>query len=136
MPNNDSTIYYDYLVEGLKQPLVRLNLDPTNTFVTNIQYLQGDTNNVSIQYIADEIEATIFPNPTSDIINIQSNDIPADGYNLRIVDMTGRIILQQNHISEEFYPLSLRNIPNGHYILVLHNQKGQAIKREAIEVFR
>ena len=136
LPNNDTTIYYDYLVEGLKQPLVHLQLDRTNSFVVNIQYLQGDTTTIGVQYIADELDVNIFPNPTTSIINIATNDLPENGYHLHIVDMTGRIVLQKNNIREENYQLPVAHLPNGHYVVVMRNKEYKIIKRQQIDILK
>ncbi len=138
LPNNDSTIYYDYLVEGLRQPLVRLQMDPTMNFIANIQYFTNDTTvrTIGVDYIAEQLEATIFPNPAADVINIAVAELPIDGYRLQLVDMTARVVLQQNNIQTNSYQLTTQTLPNGHYIVVLRNTKGKIIKREKISILR
>lgn len=137
LPNNDSTIYYDYLVEGLRQPLVRLQMNPTNlSSIANIQYLQGDTTTIGVQYIADELAVNIFPNPATNLINIQVEKMPVDGYQLYVIDMTGRIVLQNNQINQQNYQLPTTKMLNGHYIMVLRNQKGKVIKRQQIDILK
>jgi len=138
LPSNDSTIYYDHLAEGITQPIVRLRMDPTNTYVANVEYLQGDTSStININYLENEIEATIFPNPTDDYINIELGEQLPDGYDWNLVDMTGRVIGHKQAVMETNHVVSTRALPNGYYILVMRNhESGAIIKREKVGVFR
>lgn len=136
LPNNDTLIYYDFLAEDMRQPVARMQMDPTNQFVSNAQYREVDTSTVAIRYIADELAVQIFPNPASHYIAIQTEEFPEGGYHIQVVDMTGRVVQVEQNIQTESYQMTTKALTNGHYILLLRNQKGNLIKRQQIDILK
>lgn len=57
---------------------------------------------------------SIYPNPASSEINIEMND--ADDYSVSLVDMLGKVILQEQ-LNGTSKSVSLDNVPNGVYFL-------------------
>ena len=64
-------------------------------------YDRGDTvsfnfinTTVSVNDIAANTEVTLYPNPTQDVITIESENMYSE---VEIVDVSGRVILSQNH---------------------------------------
>lgn len=135
-PAETRIVRYDFLAEGLKQPLVQLTMDSSETLVVNIEYYSGDP--VSIDYIEDELEVNIFPNPAKTSVSIQMNpaDVPVDGYYVELVDMLGRKATTTTAIQNENYELPLTDVSNGHYVLLLRDAKGKILKREQLDVLK
>lgn len=139
-PTEGTTIQYNYLAEGVKQPLVSITMDSSETRVTNIEYLDTTINNppntIDIRYLQNEIAAQIYPNPAQQNVHVQvaSEDIPTNGYNLFVVDLLGRIVLSESNVQNENHTLNVNRIANGHYIIVMRNQKGEIIKRAPLEI--
>jgi len=139
-PTAGTTVQYNYLSEGIKQPLVSITMDSAETIVTNIEYLDTTINNppntIDVRYLQNEISAQIYPNPAQQSVQVQvaSEDIPTNGYDLFVVDLLGRIVLSESKVQNENHRLNLNRIANGHYIIILRNQKGEIIKRAALEI--
>lgn len=141
-PTNGTIVQYNFLSEGIKQPLVSLTLDSAETTITNIEFLDTTINNppntIDVRYLKDEITANVYPNPVQQNVQIQiaSVDMPSDGYDLFVVDMLGRVVLSESNINRENHGFNISKIANGHYILVLRNQSGKVLKRAPLEVQR
>lgn len=135
IPNNDSLVYYDYLAEGEKQPVARTQMNPTNqNQVASTQYREIDTTTINVNYIADQIAVSIFPNPAHELLQIQSSQLPQDGYSFSLVDMMGRVVVDKNNLYQSSYSYPTTHLPNGAYFVLLHNKKKQIIKREKIVI--
>lgn len=139
-PTTGTTVQYNFLSEGIKQPLVSLTMDSAETMVMNIEYLDTTTNNppntIDVRYLQDEIAAQIYPNPAQQNVQVEvaSADIPTKGYNLFVVDLLGRVVLSESNIQNEKHVVNLSRIANGHYIVVLRKQTGEVLKRTALEI--
>jgi len=120
--------------------LVSITMDSSETTVTNIEYLDTTINNppntIDVRYLQNEITAQIYPNPAQQNVQIQvaSEDIPTNGYNLFVVDLLGRIVLSASNVQNENHMLNVNRTANGHYIIVMRNQKGEIIKRAPLEI--
>lgn len=139
-PTSGTTVQYNYLSEGIKQPIVSITLDSAETIVTNIEFLDTIINNppntIDVRYLQNEISAKIYPNPAQQNVQVQvaSEDIPTNGYDLVVVDLLGRIVLSESNVQNEIHTLNVHGITNGHYILVLRNQKGEILKRAPLQI--
>lgn len=140
-PSSGTTVQYNYLTEGVKQPLVSITMDSAETEVTNIEYMDDTTvnnppNTIDVRYLQNEISAKIYPNPAQQNVQVQvaSEDIPTNGYDLAVVDLLGRIVLSESNVQNEIHSLKVNRIPNGHYIVVLRNQKGEILKRAPLQI--
>ena len=85
----------------------------TNTGIISIINTDGT---IDVQYINENVNIKIFPNPTTDYINIQSDE----DVNYSLLDMSGKLVLSGN---EKLVNVS--NLKNGLYILMI---KGKSIK--------
>jgi hypothetical protein len=71
----------------------------------------------------------IYPNPTSDYLNIKSK-APEQVYNITLLDLTGKIILNQQELINQ--PINISMIPAGVYTILLSLKSGQIIHIEKI----
>lgn len=74
----------------------------------------------------------VYPNPASDILNIQIENGTATSF--EIYDMQGKLILQ-HIINSNNTPLSVSSLTNGLYILLLRNEQNEAVQKK-ISIFR
>ena len=77
----------------------------------------------------------VFPNPTHDHATMLFYSSDETKFNVRLMDITGRIILNEDHeamIGDNQYELNLETIAKGAYILVL--QKGEHTQQAKIIV--
>jgi len=79
---------------------------------------------VSLEEIErSEVNTSIFPNPTSDRLNIQIDpEYSFTQLNIRIFDMSGRVVLE-SRTSNAFNSLNLEGMERGVYILQIQNQE-------------
>lgn len=139
-PTSGTTVQYNFLSEGIKQPLVSITMDSAETMINNIEYLDTTVNNppntIDVRYVQNEIAAQIYPNPAQQTVQVQvaSEDIPINGYNLFVIDLLGRIVLSESKVQDENHTINLNRIANGHYIIVLRNQQGEILKRAPLEI--
>jgi hypothetical protein len=73
---------------------------------------------------SDVVIASVFPNPTNGKLNVVLDATEAQNTQLSILDVTGRIALQQNVVctsGNNTFILDMETLPNGYYLLVIDN---------------
>jgi hypothetical protein len=102
------------------------------TFVQNINtrqiYQSGyyDLSNITSNHpIELSSSILIYPNPSSDIIWIES---PVIIDQIRVYDLTGRLLSIQKPNSEKFY-IPLNDLNSGVYLVNLKTSKGEVVKK-------
>lgn len=86
---------------------------------TKIFLLKTDKNGISSEITATEpienkIDFRVFPNPSSDILNIQRND--NSKVFVEMIDVNGKVVFQKTY-SDSFVKIEISKYPIGHYIL-------------------
>ena len=71
-------------------------------------------------------DVNIFPNPTTDLVQIKYSS--NSSYNLSLLDMTGKVILVKANI-QGYSVLNLDKFKNGLYLLRISNENGTIIKQ-------
>jgi len=64
-----------------------------------------------------------YPNPAVSEIMLEFDDVFLSGARLRIIDMAGREVLQQNISAVQQMPLNVSNFPTGQYVLRVESGK-------------
>ena len=105
----------------------------TYYIILNMYYSDGFTGYIlRNEYTTDVIGITsintsdwlIYPNPTSESINIIRPEIMKGDLYVSVVDMAGNIILAENTLlagSDKPYKINLKNIASGNYLLIIRN---------------
>lgn len=132
-PLNDTTYRYDFLTEGSKIPVVRFEMDPTGSSINSIEF-KGYNESTSVFNTAAFKEISVFPNPTSNILNIK-NEIEGN-FNLTIIDGMGRVLVRKNDLNGELVQLNLSEMPQGNFYLLLSDENGQLLSRKTISVIK
>ena len=93
----------------------------TNPMQTEIDVIATNTNQ---SYLAEFIN--IFPNPVSDVLNIQSEDLTIE--QITLTNIAGQVIETRivNNYQSELY---MQNLPNGIYTLSIMTNKGLVHKK-------
>ena len=80
---------------------------------------QTNWNFLGVEDFAPDFQATIFPNPTQDVLNIKTSVYENVTYTL--YDAQGKLVLQ-NILSAEQTPIQVSQLAPGSYTLTLNNQ--------------
>lgn len=64
----------------------------------------------------------VFPNPTSDKINIKINNKYSQIFTILMLDMTGKSVYNQNFKNKKDLIIDAKNLAKGTYVLILKNQ--------------
>lgn len=106
------------------------------TYVTSNNVCAGDTASIQVivngdcDYLSIAEEAfegmSVYPNPTSDVINIV-NPMIAKALKIELIDMNGRIVATDNNALQNASQatLNIDHIQNGIYTLRIYNEEGQ-----------
>ncbi len=102
--------------------IINTESDGINTLTQGFH--QTNWNFVGLENHAPEYEATIFPNPTSKILNIRTSAFENVTYTL--YDAKGKLILQDKLTADETH-IRVGQLAAGKYSLIL-NSKNQKLK--------
>jgi hypothetical protein len=80
---------------------------------------QTNWNLLGLENFAPNYEATIFPNPTQDVLNIKTSTFENVTYTL--YDAQGKLVIQ-NILSAEQTPIQVSQLAPGSYSLTLNNE--------------
>ena len=112
-------------VEILSTPLTKLEL----------YVLKVDSNGNIITFTSIPITqqiVTAYPNPFSEVLQIEiSDELLGQELYLELIDLDGRIILQQS-IDNLNIALNASRISTGTYVVVIKNEKGKLLWREKV----
>lgn len=99
-----------------------IGVEPVYNVAQGIQHQEKDEN-LDIPDVEEPTKAEmfVFPNPTSDFVNISMNGVESEGgqRSYRLYDIQARL-LKQNTISQEETQVSLNNLSPSIYILVVY----------------
>lgn len=125
------------------------SISPSHTYASNNTYnvclyvtsVDGCTTvacqNVSVTNVGVEEFSTstlqIYPNPTSHYVNVISKNEKIDSY--RLVDLTGRMILNERNISKNTFVFSVDQLSGGAYFLQVETADGK-VRTEKIHVIK
>ena len=101
-----------------------------------LKITNGENNGVSLAQIKQNIlditsdikevetttSLTIFPNPTSDKLTIESGAVVITG--VKLTDATGRILDNQSGVNTSLFELNLKNYSNGCYYVSVTTSEG------------
>lgn len=105
--------------------VINTGTDGTN-YITQ-GFHQTNWNFLGIENNAPDFEATIFPNPTEDILNIKSSKFEDVTYIL--YDAQGKVVVQDK-LSEELTLIEVGHLAPGNYSISLNN------KTENLKIFK
>ncbi|MEZ4878824.1 MAG: T9SS type A sorting domain-containing protein [Chitinophagales bacterium] len=119
--------------------LIRLLYQSTGTFPS--QYFNFDNfvvdkiNLTAIKTNAQVLNCSVYPNPSTNFINIKVNSQTLDSYTLQIIDNSGKIHYQQslNSIYNILLGIDVSTFAKGNYIVNISNDKYQYSKNIIIQ---
>jgi hypothetical protein len=97
--------------------IIATGTDGTNVLTQGFH--QTNWNFLGVEDFAPNYEATIFPNPTEDVLNIRTSTFENVTYTL--YDAQGRLVMQ-DILSAEQTPIQVSQLAPGSYLLTLNNE--------------
>ena len=97
--------------------MIKTGTDGTNDITQGFH--QTNWNFLGVEDHAPSYEATIYPNPTEDVLNIRTSTFENVTYTL--YDAQGKLIMQ-NILSGEQTPIQVSQLALGSYSLTLSNE--------------
>lgn len=97
--------------------IIDTGTDGTNDLTQGFH--QTNWNFLGVEDFAPDYEASIFPNPTSDVLNIRTSSFENVTYTL--YDAKGKLVMQ-NILSAEQTPIQVIQLAPGSYSLTLNNE--------------
>ena len=97
--------------------IIDTGTDGTNDLTQGFH--QSNWNFLGVEDFAPNYEATIFPNPTEDVLNIRTSTFENVTYTL--YDAQGRLVMQ-DILSAEQTPIQVSQLAPGSYLLTLNNE--------------
>lgn len=81
---------------------------------------------------------SIFPNPTSENIYVNTKALAGNSGILKIVDLSGRIVYYQDvaHFPQGNYPIQVKHFPQGSYNLEIRTTDGSVITKQFVKTLR
>lgn len=84
-----------------------------------------------IEELGSQVNALIFPNPASGVLNLQVSGLPYQPLQLELMDLQGRLVLNRTYpasatLTEQ---LQLEGLPAGTYLLRMTNKNGTLTER-------
>ncbi len=131
IPLNDTTIYYDYLAEGYKQPIARMNMSSDESQVESVEF-KGENPVATAEY-AMLADVVVYPNPAQTTINIEFAE-SVSNYSAELRDMSGRQYEQYQNLNGRTHALIVRPIPHSIYTLSIFDQKGKRVHSKLVRI--
>ena len=97
--------------------IIDTGTDGTNDLTQGFH--QTNWNFLGVEDFAPDYEVSIFPNPTSDVLNIRTSSFENVTYTL--YDAQGKLVMQ-NILSAEQTPIQVSQLDPGSYSLTLNNE--------------
>jgi hypothetical protein len=133
IPLNDTAFRYDFLREGSKIPVVRINMDGTGASIRDIEF-KGYNENTAINSLELK-EITVFPNPANELISINTTEIN-ETFNVQILDAMGRVIYKATNLNDKNVQVDASELPVGNFVLLLNSEKGKLLAVEKVSIQR
>jgi hypothetical protein len=90
--------------------------------------LKGLINNADIT----ELQASVFPNPTSEFITLSFDDIVDSEINIYIYDVNGRLVLNKNEHCVFDVQFSVLHLQTGNYFIIVKYESKQFVAQVTI----
>lgn len=111
-------------------------INSCNTVTSNIAKLTVKNTSTGIRQSMINLIRKIFPNPTTDVINVSIQTKQSGDVQLRIVNMNGCEVYSkkiQVQRSEWLHTISVAGYPKGMYVLELTDKEGMSMQKFMVE---
>ncbi|OFX31465.1 MAG: hypothetical protein A2X08_17025 [Bacteroidetes bacterium GWA2_32_17] len=88
---------------------------------------------INVEEINMDSQISVYPNPTSDKINIELKDFVPSSFNCNLYDLTGRKIkIETFNTNTNFYEIDVSKFNNGIYLLEINVNNQRTVKKVSI----
>jgi hypothetical protein len=129
-PFRNEQFFTYYWSDLSKEPIAIVETDSLNN-IQSIQY-KFDPRVPVQEVVSLDDQITVFPNPTRDILTIDLKIASPDVVSVCLVDMTGKMIVQQAFTSK----MTIQSLPQGAYLLYLTDKYGRILGRKTVVIQR
>ncbi|MDD3280032.1 MAG: Omp28-related outer membrane protein [Bacteroidales bacterium] len=84
----------------------------------------GQSGITGIREISQVHECKLFPNPTTGIVTLTSNEM--ESVDIQVIDLMGRIVYAKNNVDISSAQLDLSSVNNGLYYIYIQSEKGSS----------
>jgi hypothetical protein len=134
--SGQGTTSVNVLFSGVASPAVVISVQSNNSCTSSIARTKNVTVNMNCRSVNDEIRMTtptlefltVFPNPSAGKSIITFNSNVTSKYILKVVDLTGNIIVDETNpviAGKNEKEINLEYVANGLYLVVLHVEGGE-----------
>ena len=123
---NETNYPYNVCIEVEDATAATNNLSPYDNWTVYGNHFFHENCVLSTEKWVNE-NYSIYPNPTSDFLNIKENATIENNINsVQILDTNGRLI---KNFKDHFYKLDIQELPKGNYVLIINTQKGNKTEK-------
>lgn len=113
-------LFSEFLIDLIEAPTLTKNMEimyyhrrtPNSHKIVMRQRLNF-ANVQESQYFITAVQ--LYPNPASDMINIELSNADSDGYSIVITDVTGKIVVDEMKVSESKLEIDISSLSSGSY---------------------
>lgn len=91
------------------------------------------TGTTNIENMALQSNLSVFPNPASDLLRIETADFSRPIMEVTLMDMAGRTVAQQSEVLSDKTSIEVSGIPAGIYLLEVQATEGRITKKVIID---
>ena len=128
VPHTGSAIYTDTTIKVMANFMSSYVCNETLVCGTNDTLIDFSVDPNAPNSIYDNFEerTKIYPNPSSDVVNIESDFVIQS---IQLTNLLGEIVVLKSSLNLNKTQLSKNNLPNGVYILTINTVNGPTIKK-------
>ena len=87
---------------------------------------------LSVTDIPVQVDFNLYPNPATDNITIKLNDYPNNNQTIRVIDITGKLLMMEK-ITSHSTVLDVSQFKKGVYFVTLFSDKGQKTRKLVVQ---
>lgn len=138
LAGKDTTVYYYFYNNEVKEPIAIVTLDKNGKRVARIEYKANDetTDVQNVKSLKPGVYA--FPNPAIVNVRFEFSNLPPDNYKLTIYNILGAAVWSQRYFinGQRIEKVDVSSLRKGTYLYSLQNDDGKTITTKRLVVLR
>ncbi len=129
-------VNYYYTIPGYVTPLFGVSLSADSSsegersyniyFAYNPSFVTGNKNTT-----LQDLKLSVHPNPASDMLFVDFQDLSSDNYTLKIIEQTGSVVMENKVFAShgEVQTMKITDLKSGLYFLEISSGNGKTVKK-------